>query len=1276
MKNRLLSLLLLALALLPLAASADSFVNLTPRPKSMTVQDGTLTLPQTFVINCAGLSDVMTAETTRFAAAFNAATGYTATVAESGDASALFQVKESASALAEGGYKLTVKADGVTIEASGELGLYYAFQTVKKILPANVMAGVKDEKVTAYTLPCLVIDDEPRYGYRGFMLDVARHFFTVQEVERMLDVMAYYKMNRFHWHLTDDQGWRAEIKKYPKLTSVGATAPNSRFTSMTDGAYWINRPYGPYFYTQDEMREVVAYAKERHIEIIPEVDMPGHFCAALAAYPEFSCTPDASHTVMTDGGIYSDVLNVANPAAVQFTKDVLEELMDIFPGEYIHIGGDECPVTAWKSNADCQAQYNELGLTDYRQLQSHFIKEMADFVKSKGRKLAVWNEGITASGADLDIMKETGAMVYCWTSPRAAAQKAQQLGMSNIYTPWGPYYINRKQSANADEPVGAGDGTDDVKKTYAEVPPTETDAGVQGTFWTEFVNDREYMEYLALPRLIAVAEAGWTPQARKDFSDFQQRMSADTVLLNYGGYRYCKYYMNETVVMPKVSAEGESHWYRLVSGATVAPRKGRCVELLSASSPLIASYANYKAAEGLIWTNEQAAEGADNYDYQWWRLEENAEKPGHYALVCKAFPDGSLSPQPTANSTSGRWQYDKTAKHYSFVLGDKAYGTVGNNRYYSIASDELSGRWLNSAMAGQGLSVNVYTSPTDGGGGQWEFQPMEAEPTPPAPTFSPLQEGHTYTFTNAVDGFDGTALTDAGKATNAQHSTDVFANNAWTVETAGDVADGAQTLTLKNAATGRAFASKGDFASRAACTVTMGSKSAELTLKYVSDNNTFRLQIGGKSLFPLPATTYPGTVNAGSTFNADQDAPAMQGAEWNVTEVDVVTFVCADSEGNALGTYTRSLPVGTEVTADHCPEFKNLAVETLSNTEEHTYSVTYKRSAYSVTYDCRDSHGALVGTKEESVAVGAECTVQLPAFKYFTLESASKEDGEKFTPAADTEISVSYTTDALSGVRELGEEVEKLTAGRSYVLYDAVTGANASRAGYRRVNASSHAVVKSNTIEGADPTHVWTLEASGTGSRFKVKNEYTALYVPKLVKSTATTASTSGDTFTFTRNADGSGWTVKGTNGLFWDGLDSGDLVGWDKNNGHPIRVYEYYVRPYFLVTVNCVDTEGNPLTSKEEAAPAGEAYTLIAPTVKGYSLSDVSYSPAFSGTLETHLTVTATYKKETDGIGSVSADAKGAGRSGIYDLSGRRLERVTRPGLYIVDGKKMLIAR
>ena len=259
--------------------------------------------------------------------------------------------------------------------------------------------------MTTYPLPVVSITDEPRFDYRGFMLDVSRHFFTVNEVKRMIELMSYYKLNKFHWHLTDDQGWRIEIKKYPKLTTIGATASNSRFTDMYERTqYWINKPYGPYFYTQEEIKDVVAYAAERHIDIIPEIDMPGHFCAAMAAYPEFSCAPNGTHIVQIDGNIYNDILNVADPKAVQFAKDVLGELIDIFPGEYINIGGDESPTTAWENKALCKAQYKQLGPTSYRQPPNHFIKEMNEYVTSKSRKPAVWDETITPTGAPLDIM--------------------------------------------------------------------------------------------------------------------------------------------------------------------------------------------------------------------------------------------------------------------------------------------------------------------------------------------------------------------------------------------------------------------------------------------------------------------------------------------------------------------------------------------------------------------------------------------------------------------------------------------------------------------------------------------------------------------------------------------------------------------------------------------------------------------------------------------------------------------------------------------------------
>lgn len=537
------------------AARAQEWVNLTPKPMQMTLAEGRLTLPERFTINTGALPEEMAAEAEKFADAFRTATGRKVKVRRN-SGKAFLHMDRSTAGLGDEGYELDVTADGITLKATTPAGFYYGFQSLKKMLPANVMAGVRDRSVTDYSLPLVSIQDAPRFPYRGFMLDVARHFFTSDEVKRMIDVMSYYKMNRFHWHLSDDQGWRVEIKKYPRLTEHGSIASNSLFTDMEEGEYWINRPYGPYFYTQEELRDVVAYAKERHIEVIPEIDMPGHFMAAMASYPEYSCSPRGRHDVWCGWGVSTDVLNVADTAAVRFARDILTEIMDIFPYEYIHIGGDECPTTAWENNALCQARYKELGLTSYRQLQSHFIEEMAEHIQARGRQLMVWNEAITAQGADTAMLRRTGATVMCWVGPEAAARKAASLGMNNIITPIGPYYINRKQSTSPSEPPGAGDGKDNLRRTYTYVPvPADLPAslqryytGVQGTFWTEHVSDRSYLEYLALPRLIAIAEAGWTQEKDKDFDDFCRRITADRALLDYGHYNYGRHFMLDSPV--------------------------------------------------------------------------------------------------------------------------------------------------------------------------------------------------------------------------------------------------------------------------------------------------------------------------------------------------------------------------------------------------------------------------------------------------------------------------------------------------------------------------------------------------------------------------------------------------------------------------------------------------------------------------------------------------------------------------------------------------------
>ncbi len=528
---------------------AQTPVNLTPRPRQMTAGEGHFALQSRLVVAYGSMADSLSVEAARFVIHLNAATGLQATA--QGRSEGAITMHLDASCPPEG-YRLSIKPTGVDVTASTSAGFFYAFQSLKKMLPANVMARKYDAR-RSYVLPCVEIQDEPRFPYRGFMLDVSRHFFGVEQLKRMIDIMAAYKMNYFHWHLTDDQGWRAEIQKYPRLTTVGATAPNCRITDMKRGTYWTNQPYGPYFYTRSEMREVVDYCAERHITVIPEVDMPGHFVAALAAYPEFGCDPAHPVTVWTTGGVSRDVLNVASPRALQFARDILSELCDIFPGPYFHIGGDECPTDAWEKNAECQRLVADEGMKSFRELQSRFTEQMSDYLASRGKRTLLWNESITAQGSDLARVKKNNPLIFSWYPCQKAALMAAENGLqtivTDIHSATGSYYINRKQSADPGEPDGAGKGDDTVERCYNYVPvpasvPAELQGfykGVQATFWCEWVGTNDYLEYLALPRLMAVAEAGWTPQSMKDFENFRRRMAMDREMLDLGNYNYGKH---------------------------------------------------------------------------------------------------------------------------------------------------------------------------------------------------------------------------------------------------------------------------------------------------------------------------------------------------------------------------------------------------------------------------------------------------------------------------------------------------------------------------------------------------------------------------------------------------------------------------------------------------------------------------------------------------------------------------------------------------------------
>ena len=542
-------------------------LSLIPAPKSVSVGDGEFVLSEGFTIGVEKFSqsneqNQVLADVARFITTVNAATGLGC---KASNVSADIVIKENVDIATEG-YVMDITSNGVTIQASTSDGVYYAMQSLMRLLPPNVILGKKGEAGQLYALPVARIEDEPRFSYRGFMLDVSRHFFTIEQVKKMIDLMAIYKMNVFHWHLTDDQGWRAEIKQYPLLTSKGAERRSSYDTPITrveenGQVYWTgegaqtSRHYGPFYYTQEEMRDVVRYAAERHIDVLPEVDMPGHFVAALAAYPQYSCHPEYAPEVWINGGISSDVLNVANPEAVQFAKNIITELCDIFPYPYFHIGGDECPTSQWESNALCQEKLAQLGKSSYRALQTEFIREINAHLATLGKKVFCWNESITDGGADLDLMRESGATIMCWNPCQSGAAKAASLGLNAIITEWGSgcYYINRRQSNDYGEPTAAGGGGDVVSATYNYVPvPSNVTAenakyyiGVQATFWTEHVSSNEYLEYLALPRFMCVAEAGWTPQEKKDWTSFVRRMTIDTKMLDLGEYIYARHWMDD-----------------------------------------------------------------------------------------------------------------------------------------------------------------------------------------------------------------------------------------------------------------------------------------------------------------------------------------------------------------------------------------------------------------------------------------------------------------------------------------------------------------------------------------------------------------------------------------------------------------------------------------------------------------------------------------------------------------------------------------------------------
>jgi len=463
---------------------------------------------------------------------------------EKGKLKGLYFIQDAS--VAPEGYKISIGNKAAVVRASDFNGFFYSLQTLRQMLP-DAIYGNTPAPSANWRIPCCEIEDAPRFGYRGILLDCCRHFFSVDEVKKVLDVMAMFKLNRFHWHLTEDQGWRIEIDKYPRLTEVGAFRNGTmikREWGSNDGIR-----YGGY-YTKEQVRDIVAYAQARGITIIPEVDLPGHMVAALASYPELGCAGSGPYEVRTYWGVSKQVLNVGKEETMRFLEDVCSEVADLFPGEYFNIGGDECPRDEWKTDPDCQAKIKELGLVSDEnasaeaRLQNYVTARMQKFLATKGKKIIGWDEILEGELAE-------GATVMSWRGTKGGI-KAASMGYDVIMSPNIYCYLDHCQSTDLEsEPFCITQKPEravTLTKLYHYEPYDGMDPGtehhilgVQGNLWTEFIGTDEYLEYMLLPRLIALSEVQWCKPENKNFDRFLQSLGKHELpVLEILGYNYRK----------------------------------------------------------------------------------------------------------------------------------------------------------------------------------------------------------------------------------------------------------------------------------------------------------------------------------------------------------------------------------------------------------------------------------------------------------------------------------------------------------------------------------------------------------------------------------------------------------------------------------------------------------------------------------------------------------------------------------------------------------------
>jgi len=538
-------------------------VNIIPKPVSLDVTKGNFILTKSTVIVLSDEGERNTADF--FNDYLNRFYGFSLNIAKSATANYIrFGTLKFIRPGTEGKYRMLISPATINIEGDTYQGTFYGMQTLIQLLP------LPDPKIQKVTLPTVTIEDYPRFSYRGLHLDVGRHFMPVDFVKKYIDYIALHKMNYFHWHLTEDQGWRIEIKKYPRLTEVGGYR-NGTIIGRYPGKGNDNKRDGG-FYTQEEIKDVVDYAAKRFITIVPEIEMPGHGSAAIAAYPWLSCFPDektkipdnmiseaskkaTGKLVQETWGVFDDVFCAGKDSTFSFLQDVIDEVIQLFPGQYIHVGGDECPKNNWKRCPNCQQRMKDNNLKDEHHLQSYFIQRMEKYINSKGKTLIGWDEILEGGLAP-------NAIVMSWRGEQGGIQAAKE-NHTVIMTPGGYVYLDHSQSKNEDSVTIGGYTPLETTYNYEPVPkelPADKSKfvlGSQGNVWTEYMSNPRKIEYMIFPRLSALSEVLWTPKGKRNFKDFEKRLPTQFKRYNLWKVNYSKaYYDIVSSITPSATGDG------------------------------------------------------------------------------------------------------------------------------------------------------------------------------------------------------------------------------------------------------------------------------------------------------------------------------------------------------------------------------------------------------------------------------------------------------------------------------------------------------------------------------------------------------------------------------------------------------------------------------------------------------------------------------------------------------------------------------------------------